>query len=107
MAKIYTTSAPGAVKIFSTENSESCLEVRPTIFGKLIPGGLKNKIESNDETVGLAIPKESSKVASNNNEKFEIEKIGPEIENHKLFPEKCNVTIATICLLYTSPSPRD
>ena len=30
------------------------------------------------------------------NEKFEIEKIGPEIENHKLFPEKCNVTIATI-----------
>ena len=30
------------------------------------------------------------------NEQFEIEKIGPEIENHKLFPEKCNVTIATI-----------
>ena len=26
--------------------------------------------------------------------KFEIEKIGPEIENHKLFPEKCNVTLA-------------
>ena len=30
------------------------------------------------------------------NEQFEIEKIGPEIENHKLFPEKCNVTIGTI-----------
>ena len=30
------------------------------------------------------------------NEQFEIEKIGPKIENHKLFPEKCNVTIATI-----------
>ena len=30
------------------------------------------------------------------NEQFAIEKIGPEIENHKLFPEKCNVTIATI-----------
>ena len=29
------------------------------------------------------------------NKQFEIEKIGPEIENHKLFPEKCNVTIAT------------
>ena len=29
-------------------------------------------------------------------DQFEIEKIGPEIENHKLFPEKCNVTIATI-----------
>ena len=40
-----------------------------------------------------------------NNENFEIKKIGPEIENHSLFPEKCNVTLA--CLLYTSPSPRD
>ena len=27
-------------------------------------------------------------------EKFKLEKIGPEIENHKLFPEKCNVTLA-------------
>jgi len=31
-----------------------------------------------------------------NNENFEIQKIGPEIENHSLFPEKCNVTLATI-----------
>ena len=30
------------------------------------------------------------------NENFEIKKIGPEIENHILFPEKCNVTLATI-----------
>ncbi len=27
---------------------------------------------------------------------FDIEKIGPEIENHEIFPEKCNVTIAQI-----------
>ena len=27
---------------------------------------------------------------------FNIEKIGPEIENHKVFPEKCNVTIAKV-----------
>ncbi len=27
-------------------------------------------------------------------ENFNIEKIGPEIENHKLFPEKCNLTLA-------------
>jgi len=27
-------------------------------------------------------------------DKFNLEKIGPEIENHKLFPEKCNVTLA-------------
>ena len=31
-----------------------------------------------------------------NNENFEIENIGPEIEQHQYFPEKCNVTIATI-----------
>jgi len=27
---------------------------------------------------------------------FDIEKIGPKIENHKMFPEKCNVTIAKV-----------
>ena len=31
-----------------------------------------------------------------NNENFEIEKIGPKIENSSLFPEKCNVTLATV-----------
>jgi len=31
-----------------------------------------------------------------NNENFEIKRIGPEIENHSLFPEKCNVTLATV-----------
>tara|TARA_A100001015_G_scaffold220899_1_gene248580 strand:- start:499 stop:1323 length:825 start_codon:yes stop_codon:yes gene_type:complete len=29
-------------------------------------------------------------------EDFNLEKIGPEIENHEIFPEKCNVTIAQI-----------
>ena len=29
-------------------------------------------------------------------EDFDIETIGPEIENHELFPEKCNITIAQI-----------
>ena len=31
-----------------------------------------------------------------NNENFEIKNIGPKIEQHEYFPEKCNVTIATI-----------
>ena len=31
-----------------------------------------------------------------NIENFNLEKIGPEIENHKFFPEKCNVTLATV-----------
>ncbi len=29
-------------------------------------------------------------------EDYDLEKIGPEIENHKYFPEKCNVTLAKI-----------
>ena len=29
-------------------------------------------------------------------ESFDLKKIGPEIENHKLFPEKCNVTLAKV-----------
>ena len=29
-------------------------------------------------------------------ENFDLKRIGPEIENHKLFPEKCNVTLAKV-----------
>jgi diaminopimelate epimerase len=29
-------------------------------------------------------------------ENFDISKIGPQIENHKMFPEKCNVTIGKV-----------
>ena len=29
-------------------------------------------------------------------DKFNIKKIGPELENHNFFPEKCNVTLASI-----------
>ena len=32
----------------------------------------------------------------NNIEDFDLKKIGPEIENHKYFPEKCNVTLAEV-----------
>ena len=32
----------------------------------------------------------------NNIENFDIKKIGPSIENNRLFPEKCNVTIAKL-----------
>ena len=31
-----------------------------------------------------------------NIENYDLEKIGPTIENHKFFPEKCNVTLAKI-----------
>jgi len=32
----------------------------------------------------------------NDIESFDLKKIGPEIENHELFPEKCNVTLAKV-----------
>ena len=32
----------------------------------------------------------------NDIEDFDLKKIGPEIENHELFPEKCNVTLAKV-----------
>ena len=32
----------------------------------------------------------------NDIESFDLEKIGPEIENNELFPEKCNVTLAKV-----------
>ena len=32
----------------------------------------------------------------NDIESFDLKKIGPEIENYELFPEKCNVTLATV-----------
>tara|TARA_B100000767_G_scaffold21802_1_gene19483 strand:- start:207 stop:1031 length:825 start_codon:yes stop_codon:yes gene_type:complete len=32
----------------------------------------------------------------NNIEDFDLKKIGPDIENHKFFPEKCNVTLAKV-----------
>ena len=31
-----------------------------------------------------------------NCENFDLKKIGPEIENHKLFPERCNLTLAQV-----------
>ena len=34
-----------------------------------------------------------------NLDKFDLKKIGPEIENHKLFPKKCNVTFAKKLIL--------
>ena len=32
----------------------------------------------------------------NNCDSFDLKKVGPEIENHKIFPEKCNVSLAEI-----------
>ena len=62
---------------------------------------LKIKLEDhnkNEFLVGTAVNVGNPHVIFfvDNNENFEIKKIGPEIENHSLFPEKCNVTLATV-----------
>ena len=44
----------------------------------------------------IIIKKEIDDKTLNEIEDFDLEKIGPEIENDKLFPEKCNITLAKI-----------
>ena len=53
---------------------------------------------NNEHTGGTAINVGNPHIIFfvNNNNNFNIQKIGPEIENHEFFPEKCNVTLATI-----------
>ncbi len=55
-------------------------------------------LDNNNYTGGAAVNVGNPHVIFfvDNNENFEIKKIGPEIEHHSLFPEKCNVTLATI-----------
>ena len=55
-------------------------------------------LDKNEHLGGIAINVGNPHVIFfvDNNENFDIKKIGPEIENHKFFPEKCNVTLATV-----------
>ena len=55
-------------------------------------------LNNNNHTGGTAVNVGNPHVIFfvDNIENFEIKKIGPEIENHPLFPEKCNVTLATV-----------
>jgi len=57
-----------------------------------------NDINNNEHVGGTAINVGNPHVIFFVNEinKFDIAKIGPQIENHKMFPEKCNVTIAKV-----------
>jgi len=61
--------------------------------------GIKILDENNKEHIGgTAVNVGNPHVVFfvNNIENFNIKKIGPSIENNKLFPEKCNVTIAKL-----------
>ena len=57
-----------------------------------------NDINNNEHLGGTAINVGNPHIVFFVNEikNFDIEKIGPQIENHKMFPEKCNVTIAKV-----------
>ena len=57
-----------------------------------------NSINNSEFTGGIAVNVGNPHVIFfvENLEDYKIEKIGPEIEKNKLFPEKCNVTIASI-----------
>ena len=59
--------------------------------------GLSIKDNNNKETIGgigINVGNPHTIFFVNEIENFSIEKIGPEIENHKLFPERCNFTLA-------------
>ena len=57
-----------------------------------------NDIKNNEHLGGTAINVGNPHIVFFVDEikNFDIEKIGPQIENHKMFPEKCNVTIAKV-----------
>jgi len=62
---------------------------------------LKIKINSNDgkDIIGgfsLSVGNPHIIFFVNDLNKFDLKKIGPKIENHSYFPQKCNVTLATI-----------
>ncbi len=55
-------------------------------------------LDNNHHTGGTAVNVGNPHIIFfvDNNENFEIKKIGPQIEHHPLFPERCNVTLATL-----------
>jgi diaminopimelate epimerase len=68
---------------------------------KLDPKDLKIEIidkNNNKHIGGVAINVGNPHIVFfvNDIESFDLKKIGPEIENHELFPEKCNVTLAKV-----------
>ena len=92
-------------KIFSDNLVETIIGIPKTnwneipIIKSLDTKNLGLEIKDNKNTVingGIGINVGNPHVIFfvNNIDDFELEKIGPEIENNKLFPEKCNVTLA-------------
>ena len=53
---------------------------------------------NNEDKIGFALNVGNPHIIFfvNNLDEYDLEKIGPELENHMYFPEKCNVTFANV-----------
>ncbi len=105
--KLWTSSGPIKSKILKDNLVESVIGTAKTNWAEiplsenLNTKNLKIKIldRNNKEHIGgTAINVGNPHIVFfiNEIEDFDLKKIGPEIENHKFFPEKCNVTLAKV-----------
>ena len=64
---------------------------------KMDNANIKMKI-NNEDKIGFALNVGNPHIIFfvNNLDEYNLEKIGPELENHMYFPEKCNVTFANV-----------
>ena len=105
--EVYTSSGNLKSKIFDKKIVETQIGVPKTKWNEIpisknldtINLNIKIVDKNNKEFIGgTAINVGNPHVifCVKNLEDFDIKKIGPEIEKHNLFPEKCNVTIAQV-----------
>ena len=107
--KKITLHTKGGILHAELDNNLVCLNIgQPNFSWKNIPlskemnnKNLRIKITNNknEETEGgfsLSVGNPHVVFFVANLSEYNIEKIGPEIENHNYFPEKCNVTLAEV-----------
>ena len=66
------------------------------IFDKFKSGFKKSASAFTSGLRDIVIKKEIDDKTLDNIEDYDLKRIGPEIENHNYFPEKCNVTLAKV-----------
>ena len=104
---LWTSSGPLKSKILDNNLVETEIGV-PKISWNEIP--LNKDLDTKDLKIEIVSKKNDIHIGGtsvnvgnphivffvDNIEDYDLKKIGPEIENHKYFPEKCNVTLAKI-----------
>ena len=66
------------------------------IFDKFKSGFKKSASTFTSGLRDIVVKKEIDDKTLDRIEEYDLKKIGPEIENHNYFPEKCNVTLAKV-----------